>query len=194
MVVMPWSTRYYRSVLTQSLSWTVNLGPTISFLTQNGTSYVPPNPRADGLGYNPRCLRRDISVQSAMATFDNITAELISNHPDGLSFQGNIEGIHGGGHFTVGGDPGGDVYVSPGDPIFFLHHAQLDRVWWIWQNQDIEKRRKEPVESYTITWGNFPQSRAASIDDLVDVGPSGDPIKISELMSSIGGALCYIYE
>ena len=42
-------------------------------------------------------------------------------------------GVHGGGHLTIGGDPGADFYASPGDPAFYLHHAQIDRVWTIWQ-------------------------------------------------------------
>jgi hypothetical protein len=28
----------------------------------------------------------------------------------------------------------GDVYVSPGEPVFWLHHGQLDRHWWMWAN------------------------------------------------------------
>lgn len=55
-------------------------------------------------------------------------------------FQSDLEGPlgtgdlgpHGGGHFTIGGDPGGDLFTSPGDPAFFLHHAQVDRLWTLW--------------------------------------------------------------
>jgi hypothetical protein len=25
------------------------------------------------------------------------------------------------GHFTIGGDPGGDVFISPSDPVRLLH-------------------------------------------------------------------------
>jgi len=33
--------------------------------------------------------------------------------------------------------------LSPGDPIFFLHHAWLDRLWWTWQSQDPANRLNE---------------------------------------------------
>lgn len=32
------------------------------------------------------------------------------------------------------------VYTSPGDPLFYLHHAQIDRVWWLWQLLDPSTR------------------------------------------------------
>jgi hypothetical protein len=45
------------------------------------------------------------------------------------------------------GDPGGDVFVSPGEPVFWLHHGQLDRHWWMWQNY-IEKDLKARTSMY----------------------------------------------
>jgi tyrosinase len=47
--------------------------------------------------------------------------------------------IHPPPHGFVGGLQA-DTWASPGDPIFFLHHAQLDRVWSIWQNLDPNRR------------------------------------------------------
>jgi tyrosinase len=54
----------------------------------------------------------------------------------------DLSGVHGGGHYGVGGSLGqmGDLYNSPADPIFWLHHANLDRVWWSWQKMDLQAR------------------------------------------------------
>jgi tyrosinase len=103
---------------------------------------LPKNPRADGLGYNPRCLRRDISLQAANATSDHEVTNLIKNYKDIAAFQSKYQGafaqgrmgVHTGDHYTMGGDAGSDFYNSPADPAFFPHHAMIDRVWWIWQN------------------------------------------------------------
>jgi tyrosinase len=174
----------------------VNLGPSHRGVIDT----VPKNPRDDFLGYNPRCLRRDVNKIPAAFTATNYTVDLIKNHDNitsfqfqlqGLAYDGNL-GVHIGGHFTVGGDPGGDFFASPGEPSFHLHHAMLDRVWWIWQNQDIVKRQN--AINGTITMNNDPPSRAATLDDDTDIGLLGPKIKLRDLMSTTGGKMCYVYE
>ncbi|CZT48785.1 related to monophenol monooxygenase (tyrosinase) [Rhynchosporium secalis] len=165
---------------------------------------VPVNPQADGLGYNPRCLRRDINPNAAAVTATNYTYDLITNplHADIHWFQtvmqGQFEvhkwGVHTGGHYTIGGDPGGDFFTSPNDPIFFLHHGMIDRVWWIWQTQNLAVRLK--AVSGTITFFNDPPSRNATLNDNVDLGLLAPPVKLGSLLDTMGGlngAFCYIY-
>lgn len=48
------------------------------------------------------------------------------------SFQSQVNGVHGGVHVRTGGDMGG-VPTAAYDPIFFLHHANCDRLWAMWQ-------------------------------------------------------------
>ena len=33
-----------------------------------------------------------------------------------------------------------NLKLSPGDPLFYLHHAWLDRMWWKWQSLDRSTR------------------------------------------------------
>ena len=48
------------------------------------------------------------------------------------SFQSQINGVHGSVHVRTGGDMG-DVPTAAYDPIFYLHHANIDRLWADWQ-------------------------------------------------------------
>ena len=41
---------------------------------------------------------------------------------------------HNGGHRWIGGDM--DSMSSPRDPAFWFHHAQVDRIWSIWQKNN----------------------------------------------------------
>ncbi|KAF2458430.1 hypothetical protein BDY21DRAFT_414745 [Lineolata rhizophorae] len=179
------------------VNWTVNLGPVSPSLT-----YVSANPQADGLGYNPRCISRDISPYVAQHwNKDEDTADLIKNYNDIESFQDHMQGdgftngflgVHTGGHFMNGGDPGGDLFASPGDPYFFLHHAMIDRVFWTWQNQD--PRHRTNVVGGHITLNNSPPSAEGTLDDPLDIGVNGDTITIGDAASTIGGTpFCYIY-
>lgn len=106
-------------------------------------------------------------------------------------FPAGYLGVHAGGHFWIGGDPGGDLYASPGDPYFFLHHAQIDRTWWIWQNQDLKNRQNAIAGTNTIF--NFPPSANTTLDDLVDIGVNAPAIKIGNVMSTISDQFCYTY-
>jgi tyrosinase len=108
---------------------TVNLGPVVPTIIN-----VPPNPQPDGLGHNPRCLRRDVNRYSAAVTKTNYTYDLITNpaNADIGSFQTVMQGqfdlgkwgVHAGGHFTIGGDPGGvcfSLFLYPSIPTFSKH-------------------------------------------------------------------------
>ncbi|KAF4617957.1 hypothetical protein G7Y89_g15025 [Cudoniella acicularis] len=172
----------------------VNLGPISPTLAE---SEVVAN---NGTIYNPRCLKRDISqwVSSQWTTDANSTS-LITENPDVYWFQTVMQGdfatgfygVHTGGHFTIGGDPGGDIFSSPGDPAFYLHHAQIDRTWWIWQNQDIANRQN--AISGTITLNNSPPSRNGTLNDTISLGVNAQDKEIWQLMSTIDGPFCYIY-
>ncbi|KAI1859674.1 uncharacterized protein JN550_011869 [Neoarthrinium moseri] len=60
---------------------------------------------------------------------------------------------HSSGHGATGGLMV-DVVLSPGDPVFYLHHGWLDAMWWKWQSLDLPNRLKDmggrniPRESY----------------------------------------------
>jgi tyrosinase len=59
------------------------------------------------------------------------------------TFSAPINGIHGGVHIWVGGTMS-DASVSPADPVFWLHHANLDRLWWTWYNNPAAGNHQNP--------------------------------------------------
>src|SRR5712692_8049355 len=48
------------------------------------------------------------------------------------TFTGGLENIHNGVHVWVGGTMGW-IPTAPADPIFWMHHANIDRLWSVWQ-------------------------------------------------------------
>jgi tyrosinase len=48
------------------------------------------------------------------------------------AFTSGLEAIHGAVHVWVGGNMG-YIPTAPSDPIFWMHHANVDRLWWQWQ-------------------------------------------------------------
>jgi len=41
-------------------------------------------------------------------------------------------------HVNIGGDMG--TMYSPFDPLFWLHHGHVDKLWWSWQKMDVDGR------------------------------------------------------
>lgn len=94
----------------------------------------------------------------------------------------------------MGGDPGRDLFVSPGDPAFYLHHAMIDRVWWIWQQLDPETRTGANGIAGTGTFLNMPPSPDTTLDTVLNLGyAAGPPQTMRDLMSTTDGPMCYIY-
>lgn len=64
---------------------------------------------------------------------------------------------------------------SPGDPVFFLHHANLDRHWWQWQKANLSARLTDmsgsvfPKESAMIA-GDWLMPSSAYLDYDGDPG------------------------
>lgn len=50
----------------------------------------------------------------------------------GLGSQGFPQLTHNSGHNFIGGNMS-DPMFSPNDPMFWLHHANVDRLWHVWQ-------------------------------------------------------------
>ena len=67
----------------------------------------------------------------------------------------------------------------------------IDRVWWIWQLQDLDSR-------LTSVGGRVGggSNRQGSLQDNVNLGLQGGDVALGELLNTMGGKsgdFCYIY-
>jgi len=122
------------------------------------------------------------------------------------------QGPHGGLHLTVGADLLGGCPSnapstctpgptwSPNDPLFFMHHAMVDKIWFDWQNRD-------PMNAKSYYGGSV--EHLANLDDYNEYPNGGPPylnlssnlpadglfpeVTIGDVMNTAGGYLCYVY-
>jgi tyrosinase len=120
-----------------------------------------------------------------IATFQNRTPAVPKNTNTGLFL-----GVHVAGHGSVGSQMS-DMFISPSDPVFMLHHGNIDRMWTIWQ-----KAHPDQVQavSGTRTTQNMPPSSYGTLDDTIGWGKLGKQRQLRELVSVGQNGLCYRYE
>ncbi|RFU25773.1 hypothetical protein B7463_g10564, partial [Scytalidium lignicola] len=171
----------------------------------------------------PHCLRRNFAAENMHAR--NYTAalveNLISNSNTYEEFRGGLEdGPHRWVHRGIGGEMPlpwstngphrafiscscfaftffSDKIAFLGlDPIFFVHHAQIDRLWWKWQNRmpksrgsyaTLEEGSKTDMELELL---QVPQ--VSRREPLKLYGLGEDKI-VEDLMLTESTLLCYKY-
>ncbi|KAK0738706.1 hypothetical protein B0T18DRAFT_441336 [Schizothecium vesticola] len=176
----------------------VSLGPT----TMASYRGIQKNPKPDGTGENKRCLRRDLNKAAALGataahayrlmtesdTIDKFYNILLGTPPP--KNDPYPWGIHTAGHYINAVDPGGDAATSPGDPVFHFHHAALDRLWWMWQMQDPDKRLNA-VPMYGLVRVTDPNQMMVDLKWLTPVTSS--LMESHEPLGGNKGHYCYVY-
>ncbi|KAK4098878.1 Di-copper centre-containing protein [Parathielavia hyrcaniae] len=89
---------------------------------------------------------------------------------------------HNGGHAGIGGKML-DPIASPGDPIFYLHHTFLDKVYWDWQARDLPARLTEigGQNTQAESWTPPPPDALVPPPDWPPQVPQGDPGNVTTL-------------
>jgi len=78
------------------------------------------------------------------------------------------------------------------DPVFYLHHTQVDRLWWMWQQQEPGRMAEfeGPSENVRI---HKNKTYTASAEDMISLGSLAPRVRVAELMSTESSLLCYGY-
>jgi len=159
------------------------------------------------------CLTRDIQDDTARyltsATMANATRqptfELFRVELEGQPFSGAHK-MYDSGYSSVSREmnnynssPGGELCrfrcyflhsltLYDLDPLFFLHHANLDRVWWMWQN-------KLPYRLYEISGRStlIAPFHNVTLDSPLQMGTLGPTVPIRDIMDLWKEPNCYTY-
>jgi tyrosinase len=139
--------------------WNWSSGPTTglppacsspTYVNRDGVTVANPlyaGPLPPGAGASTTSRRNDIDT-TTFGDIANVAQAAIAN-ADFDDFQSGLNNAHGSIHVRIGGNMGSVAYAGY-DPIFWLHHANVDRLWANWQaahpaalpaneaNQDLE--------------------------------------------------------
>ncbi|RAH83161.1 tyrosinase central domain protein [Aspergillus japonicus CBS 114.51] len=164
-------------------------------IQNNGSGTIP----SWSFDYEPSCFQRGLSDEALRVNNNYSCIDTLLAQPTIGDFQNYLStpegdshyGPHGGGHVAMGGN-GADLFTSPTDPVFFLHHAQVDHMWWTWQTMDLDTRRY--ALNGTMTLENVPPSRELTLEDLLTWGPLSQDRTTRSLMDIQAEPFCYRYE
>lgn len=177
---------------------------TIGYLPSDPREMANPNPALPptAFHYQKRCFSRNLNqfVATNFQTAENLagvtnasTIAEFQAHLDNASGEG-FPGLHPFGHWTLG-PTGADIFSSPADPAFWLHHGMVDKVWTEWQAVDPWARvYGENALFGTVTGLNIPPSEDATLGHVVTWGPGTRELPLGALMAVGRGTFCYRYE
>ncbi|KAI9229521.1 MAG: hypothetical protein DHS80DRAFT_22283 [Piptocephalis tieghemiana] len=129
----------------------------------------------------PGCLRRGFNLGSAIGSFfaPRLISLFTSRATGYDEFRAAIElGPHPGPHFGIGQDMTG--MNAPADPMFFLHHGYIDKIWYDWQVY-----RKDHLYKYD----GIHRGKPVSLDDPIIYYTNTTVRDVMDI-----DQLCYRYE
>lgn len=178
-----------------------------------------------GLANTEYCLDRAWDNDWAVETASSASIKNCTRHNDYEAFwecMVDAKSTHKGIHTAVGGlvsriaimkhsheyntnpctffSQMGDKDTSPGDPIFFLHHNYVDRIWWQWQTANPDSRMYDMSgttfnTTYLTAEGiDAPATATAGLDYILNIADILPDVTIEEVMNVQNGLLCYDYD
>ncbi|KAG2014944.1 tyrosinase central domain-containing protein [Coprinopsis cinerea AmutBmut pab1-1] len=136
-------------------------------------------------------------------TFNKTARERVMSAQSFWDFETMIDGldepqfrsIHNSVHFLLGGDGQsfnwlqgtpwfGSQVFGANDPIFYLHHGNVDHVWWEWQNKN---------EKFQYDFSGRPGA-VDSICDMLPLNNLGPDVPIGLALKTEWYPQCYTYD
>ncbi|CAE7231262.1 unnamed protein product [Rhizoctonia solani] len=149
---------------------------------------------------------------SATSTFTPAEVQKLFRQTNFTSFQEYMEktvGMHAAIHLMHGGDmgtvcPAGTEGTancprraptfSPNDPTFHLHHGNVDRLWWLWQEKSLFNKNAfhgGSVQNASTPNGQAPWLNKTSLVPSAGLWPT---YNVGETLDTRIWPWCYVYE
>ncbi|KAG9101065.1 hypothetical protein FRC06_003408 [Ceratobasidium sp. 370] len=157
-------------------------------------------------------LKVQCGYQGVMPYWAFVDAAINGYVGDFIGFQNATEkaqAFHPNIHMIMGGDMAGTCPTAAGssciggstwtanDPLFFLHHANMDRIWYLWQNKNWANAAAFAGGSIsTYTDPSYPNGYPPWLNRtsvLPTDGMSSGLKTVQSVMSTTAGDLCYVY-
>ncbi|KZM21620.1 Tyrosinase [Ascochyta rabiei] len=138
-----------------------------------------------GSGNTRHCLARDNDDSETINTGSAIVDACNSRSTYADMASCAEGGAHAWGHNGIGAVMQ-DTYASPADPVFFLHHAFIDRNFRIWQNNGGNPR-------ITTVSGTDAVGNRLTLDTTVNVYDFRPTVRIRDILNTQSSTLCYKY-
>lgn len=137
-----------------------------------------------GTGNGRHCLARNGDA-SLTANCNSDVVNACQRQTDYAGMAACAEGgAHAWGHNGIGAVMS-DKYASPGDPVFFLHHAFIDRNFRVWQNADSAR--------VGYINGNDKAGNPLTMNTNINIYSIRPDVKVSQIMNTLDTTLCYKY-
>ncbi|ORX86630.1 Di-copper centre-containing protein, partial [Basidiobolus meristosporus CBS 931.73] len=133
----------------------------------------------------PHCLRRKWNKGKQISAFypPELLSKILNEAKSYSEFRTAIEAApHGLVHVNIGSD-GGDISTmwSPNDPVFWLHHSFVDKIW-----SDFQLLKPALAKTYD---GKDKANRTVTLDDVI--APFN--VRVADILDTNSPPLCYRY-
>ena len=145
--------------------WTSNRAIPAWIENVKTTVDIPATPMA---GPTSITVMREPHAANALPTAAQISSLTNATTLSYTRFTSLLESYHNVVHGWVGGTMN-DLMVSPADPLFWMHHAQVDRLWSIWQSAPANNDKHPHLTSANAIldpWNPDTVTSVATIDVL----------------------------
>jgi tyrosinase len=161
-------------------------------------SYPTPHPLRRNLTLLTGWFEHEIPANSTL-TNSHVKNVMRETRGDFVAFQRGVTRMHNSVHNFIGGDLAGtcpeiideDICrgsFSSNEPLFWLHHAQMDRLWSKWQNL-------HPENYYTLApiCERNCDMDSVSVNHLLQFDRLGVPVRVQEVFDHTVPPFCYVY-